>query len=110
MPVELKKDSIDLGIVVKDITAALAFYVDTLGFVPAGTMDVPGGGTMHRLFCGTSAIKLLDPVSPPPAAAPPGSIQEATGLRYWTISVTNIEALVAECDAAGHKIAIPVTT
>lgn len=37
MTVQLTKDSIDLGIVVRDAEASLAFYRDTLGFTPAAT-------------------------------------------------------------------------
>ncbi|MCU1400645.1 MAG: hypothetical protein JWN62_3754 [Acidimicrobiales bacterium] len=110
MTVELAKDSIDLGIVVTDLAASLAFYRDTLGFVPVGEMDLPGGGTMQRLLCGTSVIKLLAPAKAPPVPAPPGGIQGATGYRYWTITVANLEAVVASCADAGYKIAIPLTT
>jgi glyoxylase I family protein len=109
MPIELTKDSIDLGIIVSNVDASLAFYRDTLGLTLVGETPLPGGGVMHRLMCGTSLIKLVVPASPPPAVAPPGGIQGATGYRYWTISVSNIEELVAECGAAGHKIAVPVT-
>ena len=110
MPVELTKDSIDLGIVVTNAEACLAFYRDTLGLTYAGDTPLPGGGLMHRLMCGTSMIKLVVPPTPPPAVAPPGGIQAATGYRYWTMSVSNIEGIVAECGAAGHTIAVPVTT
>ena len=109
MPIELAKDSIDLGIVVTDIDASLAFYRDTLGLTAVGEMPLPGGGAMHRLMCGTSLIKLVVPAATPPAVAPLGGIQGATGYRYWTISVSNIEDLVAECGAAGYAIAVPVT-
>src|SRR5688572_31136038 len=109
MTVELAKDSIDLGIVVTDIDASLAFYRDMLGFVPDGEMPMPGGGTMHRLLCGTSLIKLVVPAATPPAVAAGGGIMGATGYRYWTITVSNIEDLVAECAAAGHAVPVPVT-
>ena len=64
MGITLTKDSIDLGIVVRDIEAALRFYRDTLGFIAAGDSPMPGGAHMHRLMCGTSMIKLItiDPV------------------------------------------------
>lgn len=111
MGVHLSKDSIDLGIVVRDGDAALGFYRDLLGFEHVGSTPMPGGGggTMHRLMCGTSLIKLvsLDPV--PEAANPPGGINKATGYRYWTISVDNIAAVVASCEAAGVKIRVPVS-
>ncbi len=110
MGVVLTKDSIDLGIVVSDAEKSLAFYRDTLGFQAAGEMPMPGGGTMYRLLCGTSMIKLVCPRKTPPATAPAGGIGGAFGYRYWTISVSNIEALVADCAAAGHTVAVPVTT
>ena len=62
MAVELRKDPIDLGIVVKDSAAALGFYRDLLGFEHVGDNPMPGAltGTMHRLLCGTTMIKLVD--------------------------------------------------
>ena len=71
-------------------------------------MPMPGG-TMHRLQCGGSTIKLVSPRNAPPAEAPPGGIQGGTGYRYWTISVSNIADVVAECEAAGRPVAVPVT-
>src|SRR3954447_3323000 len=108
MGVNLTKDSIDLGIVVKDAGAALAFYRDVLGFDDLGESPMPGG-TMHRLACGTSQIKLVSLKREPGASAPPGGIGGATGYRYWTISVANLAEIVAACEAAGVPIAVPIT-
>jgi len=114
VPVELTKDSIDLGIVVRDAQAALAFYRDVLGLEPAGEMPMPGGGvggsggTMYRLRCGTSTIKLVHLDTPPATPAPPGGIPGALGYRYWTISVSNLEELTQECADAGHRVVVPV--
>jgi glyoxylase I family protein len=108
MPVKLTKGAIDLGIVVKDGPAALAFYRDLLGFEHEGDMAMPGGGgTMHRLLCGDSLIKLVVPAKAPPAAAPPGGIPGATGYRYWTISVSNIADVVAACREDGRNVVVP---
>ena len=104
MAVQLTKDSIDLGIVVRDADASLAFYRDTLGFTPAGDDDVPGGAHMWRLMCGTSMIKLLKFAKDRRAEAPPGGIGGATGYRYWTITVSNLDDVVAAADAAGYKV------
>lgn len=109
MGVALTKDSIDLGIVVRDADASLAFYRDTLGFAEDGTMRMPGGGTMYRLLCGTSTIKLVAPATPPAADAAPGGIPGAYGYRYWTISVSNLAEVTEACQAAGYRIAVPVT-
>ncbi len=94
MGVALTKDSIDLGIVVSDPDAALAFYRDLLGFESVGEMKIPGG-TMYRLMCGTSLIKLVHLDTPPPAKAAPGGIPGGFGYRYWTMSVSNIEELTS---------------
>jgi catechol 2,3-dioxygenase-like lactoylglutathione lyase family enzyme len=109
MTVQLTKDSIDLGIVVRDIDAALGFYRDTLGFKPAGDDSMPGGMHMWRLMCGTSMIKLVTFERTPQGEAPKGAIGKGFGYRYWTLSVSNLAEIVAACEAAGRKVAVPVT-
>lgn len=107
MTIALTKDSIDLGIVTRNPESMLAFYRDTLGFEFQGEMPMPGGGTMQRLLCGTSLIKLVTPGKLPDADAAPGGFAGATGMRYWTISVSNLEALTQKCRDAGAAVAIP---
>lgn len=109
MGVQLAKNSIDLGIITSNAEAALKFYRDTLGFEPAGEMPMPGGGTMYRLMCGESMIKVIELDKEPPVHAPPGGIQGATGYRYWTISVTNLPELVEACREGGYKVVVPET-
>jgi len=109
MTLSIVKDSIDLGIITKDPEPMLAFYRDLLGFNVDGEMPMPGGGTMYRLLCGTSMIKIIVNGKEPEAAAAPGGIQGATGYRYWTISIDNLEEAVKACGDAGHKVIMPVT-
>jgi glyoxylase I family protein len=108
MGVELRKDSIDLGIVVKDSAAALAFYRDVLGFDHVGDSPMPGtlSGTMHRLLCGTTLIKLVKLDTNPEASAPPGGIAGATGYRYFTMQVENLAAITQECRDAGARVLV----
>lgn len=109
MPIQLQKDSIDLGIVAANGPAMVAFYRDVLGFVEEPQTPFPGGGVMNRLRCGTSLIKIVEPATAPAARPAAGGIPSATGYRYWTMSVSNLEAVVAECQAAGRKLVVPVT-
>jgi catechol 2,3-dioxygenase-like lactoylglutathione lyase family enzyme len=109
MTVELTKDSIDLGIVVRDIDTALGFYRDTLGFKPAGDDDMPGGMHMWRLMCGTSMIKLVTFERTPQGEPARGSIGKGFGYRYWTMSVGNLADIVAACEKGGYKVAVPIT-
>jgi catechol 2,3-dioxygenase-like lactoylglutathione lyase family enzyme len=106
MGVKITKDSIDLGIVTTDAAPMLTFYRDTLGLEVAGEMDMPGGGHMTRLACGTTTLKLVVNGKPPVASAPTGGIGGATGLRYLTISVSNLEEATSELDTAGYHVVI----
>jgi glyoxylase I family protein len=108
MTIKFAKDSIDLGIVVSDGPKALAFYRDTLGFEHVGTMPMQGS-TMERLMCGTSLIKVVVPDKELQKAAP-GGIQGAYGMRYWTISVKNLDEILKKCGDAGYKVAVPRRT
>jgi len=106
MGVALAKDSIDLGIIVEDEERALRFYRDTLGFDYQGAMPMADGSVMHRLMCGTSLIKVRMLKDAPAAKSAPGGINASTGYRYWTISVSNLDALVEECRAGGYKVTV----
>ena len=108
MTIKLTKDSIDLGIVTTNAEAMTAFYRDVLGFEDAGQTTLPGG-SMTRLLCGTSAIKLITSATPPTVTAPPGGIRGATGYRYWTISVADLPGAVEACERAERKIVVPIT-
>jgi catechol 2,3-dioxygenase-like lactoylglutathione lyase family enzyme len=98
------KASIDLGIVVHDLDAALTFYRDVLGLEYQGQNPVPGGGTMHRLLVGSSMVKLLLVDPSPTATSPPGGLRGATGYRYFTLSVANLDGLLNACVAAGRRV------
>ena len=110
MTVKLAKSAIDLGIVVTDGPKALAFYVDLLGLEHVGDMPMPigGGGTMHRVQCGDSLLKLVAFDTTPPAAVG-GGIPGALGFRYVTLIVSNLDEILAACAAADVKIVTPAT-
>ena len=110
MGVKLAKDAIDIGIVVRDAAKALAFYRDTLGFEHVATMPMPGGATMERLNCGNTLVKLVVPPQPLELVSPGGNPMNAYGIRYWTISVTNLDELVAACESGGYRVIVPRRT
>jgi len=110
MTVKLAKSAIDLGIVISDSDKSLAFYRDLLGFNHEGDIPMPAGGkgTMHRLNCGDTLVKLVkyDDV---PSGDGKGGITGATGYRYFTMIVSNLEEIMEQCIEAGVKVAIAVT-
>ena len=109
MPVALKKNAIDLGIVTNNPDAMVAFYRDLLGFREEPSTPFPMGGTMHRLWCGESLIKIVAPSEAPVDKPAPGPIANATGYRYWTMIVTNLVEIVSACETSGRPLVVPIT-
>ena len=56
---------------------------------------MPGGGTMHRLMCGTTLVKIVERDEPPEKADNPGGPGGASGIRYWTIAIHDLDAMTA---------------
>lgn len=110
MELQLTQSAIDLGIVITDSEASLGFYRDLLGMVHEGDMPMPvgGGGTMHRLRCGDTLVKLVKFNDVPENRSVGGGIPGATGYRYFTIHVGNVEDVMAGCEAAGATVVVPV--
>jgi catechol 2,3-dioxygenase-like lactoylglutathione lyase family enzyme len=110
MAVQLAKSAIDLGIVISDSERSLAFYRDLLGFehVADTPMPIAGGGTMHRLNCGDTLLKLVK-LDKDPKGDGSGGIAASTGLRYFTMIVSNLEEIMAQCEEAGVEVAVPIT-
>lgn len=107
MSVDVQKAAIDIGIIARDIDAMMTFYGDTLGLEFEASIPMPGGGTMNRFKVGDSIIKVIELDPAAPADAAPGGIRGATGYRYWTITVGNLEASVQKAADAGAKIVVP---
>ena len=105
---QVSKDSIDLGIVVTEEKAAIAFYRDGLGLEWEGELPLPGG-RMYRLKCGSTVIKLLKLEKMPTAKPAPGGPMGGLGYRYFTISVPDIRGLMAQLEAKGIRATVPVT-
>jgi predicted enzyme related to lactoylglutathione lyase len=106
MGINVTKSSIDLGIITKDAEPMLTFYRDVVGLSYQTKVDMPGGTTMHRLLAGDSVIKILVQAKEPAAVAPSGGVAGATGYRYWTITIDNLEEVTAQCAKAGYKVPV----
>ena len=73
----------------------------------AAGLEVPAQAVSgERYQCGETVIKLLAPASTPEASNPPGGLGGGTGIRYLTISVSNLDEAEAACKAAGSNIVI----
>lgn len=111
----------DLGMVVTDADQALAFYRDALGLVYERGGPIYDGAMFHQLTSGSSALKIIAPVSAPAICSAPGparsrvelgdtmrAIMRGAGFRYLTICVSNIEEITARCAEAGYSTVEPL--
>ena len=100
MAAKLSKAAIDLGIVTDNGVAMLSFYRDLLGFRQEADTPFPMGGTMHRLWCGDSLIKIVVPDPAPAKRSEKGAIPQATGY--------NIGEIMGQCESFGSEVVVPV--
>ncbi len=110
MGVQLAKNAIDLGIVIRDSEASLKFYRDTLGFEHVADIPMPlgGGGTMHRLNCGDTLVKLVRFDKVPEQSNPSGGLVGGTGYRYFTMIVSNLVEVMGQVESTGYKVVVPI--
>lgn len=104
----LAKDSLDVGLVTTKPKESLTFYRDVLGLPYDGESPMPGG-SMHRLRVGTSVLKLVTLRREPRGSSEPGGLAGATGYRYVTLSVVDLDEVLAVCEKAGSKVALGAT-
>lgn len=99
MPARLRRISADIGIVTSDLARSLRFYTEVLGFRRAGEVEIHGLGTMYRLESEGTAIKVIDSAAPglPRQFEPAAGLTLATGLRYFTLHVENLDEVLALC-------------
>ena len=105
---ESQKAAIDIGIITNNLQPMLNFYGEQLGLSVESVIDMPGGGVMHRFQAGDSIVKVIETDPKPDLEAAPGGIRGATGYRYWTLHVNDLEGMVASLEAVGAKIVMPV--
>ena len=110
MAANITKAGVDLGIVTNNGDAMLEFYRDVVGleFEATLALEAIGIARMDRLLCNDSVLKLVTPTTDVPPG-PGGGMAACTGLRYFTLSVDDVQAAVAECKAAGAPVVWPPT-
>jgi glyoxylase I family protein len=98
---------VDVGIVIRDSESALRFYRDTRPRAPGRRAAL--SGTMHRLQRASSTIKLARPAKVLEVSHPPSGFLGACGIRYLTLTVDYLDALVGRREDAGFTRAVTRT-
>lgn len=103
MTAQLVKPTIDIGIVTTNQEALVEFYGRVVGFPPLD--DVPMDGFLIKRFqVGDCVLKIVTFAQEPSGRAASGALSDSTGLRYWTVSVSNLDDLLIRIRNAGQKI------
>lgn len=97
-------DSLQVGMVARNVEAMLDFYTNTLGLKLQHAMDIPSIGKLHSFALGSNAVKILVPEAVPSHQDQPGMPWQATGIRYWTVVVEGLDDLVQTCASGGGQL------
>jgi len=91
-----------VGIAVRDLEEAVAFYRDVLGLVPHPP-QVADGATIVGLSLGESAIELLTAAD---QQSPIGKFlaRHGPGIHHLCFRVPDLGAALARCRAAGYRL------
>jgi len=102
--------AVDVGIIVKDMTTALAFYADLLGLdiITELKTSLIAKGRMIQLKHGSSLIKLVELERPPKTTNPKG-LTQTFGHRYITLVVKDIKPILEKLERANTEIFVPLT-
>lgn len=99
------KASIDVGLVVVDLTAMRRFYTEVLDLAVVAERET-GWGEMVEFGFGEGILRLLRPPEPP--APGPVGLTAAAGIRYLTFEVADFDAAVATCREHGAPFEVEV--
>jgi methylmalonyl-CoA/ethylmalonyl-CoA epimerase len=91
-----------VGIAVRSIDAALAFYRDVLGLVP-GIPETADGATIVGLTLGDIQIELLEPRDPDSPVAK-FLAKRGPGIHHVCYRVPDLDRVLERCRAAGYQL------
>jgi catechol 2,3-dioxygenase-like lactoylglutathione lyase family enzyme len=103
----MAKPALDVGLVTANASPLLDFYCEVAGFDRLDPIEIPNIGTIHKLACGESILRVMVPASPPeppPQGDEAGRFSAQSGIRYLTLEVVDIAAAVAAARAAGGRV------
>mgnify|MGYP001825317786 CR=1 FL=1 len=106
MGTRMAKPALDVGLITADADPLLAFYAGVAGFEVLEPLELPGIGTIHKLACGESILRVMVPVETPARDAS-ASFSATSGIRYLTLEVEDIEAAAEAVVNHGGSVTLP---
>ena len=108
MAVKLQKAALDAGIVTIDGERAAHFYGEVLGLPLAGEVRLPDIGLIRRYAAGDSTLRVFVPDTRPQRESSRDGMASQTGIRYLTLTSSNLDETVAAVTAAGYKVPVAI--
>ena len=105
MVAELARPVLNVGIITTNFDSMARFYTGLFGFEPLRPLVFPGSGTVHRFKAGESILRLMVPEEAPGHDGASGEFLSATGYRYMTVEVANMDEIVAAVESFGGSVA-----
>jgi predicted enzyme related to lactoylglutathione lyase len=102
----MAKPALDVGLVTADAQPLLDFYSGVVGLEILEPIELPNIGTIHKLACGESILRVMVPVEAP-RPDESASFSSVGGIRYLTLEVDDIDAAAAAVEALGGSITLP---
>ncbi len=102
----MAKAALDVGLVTANAQPLLDFYAGVVGLEILDPLELPGIGTIHKLGCGESILRVMVP-SEAPAPDASASFSATSGIRYLTLEVDDIDAAAAAVERLGGTITLP---
>ncbi len=103
----MAKPALDVGLVTSDAERLIRFYEGVAGCERQSPLTLPNIGTIHKLACGHSILRILVPLTPPEPPDGATSFSARVGIRYLTLEVTDIDAAVEAVRVLGGSVALP---
>jgi methylmalonyl-CoA/ethylmalonyl-CoA epimerase len=104
LPPEVQRDAAlaHVGVAVRDLAGAAAFYRDVLGLAP-GAPQVSDGASIVCVEAGGATVELLASADP---ASPIGKFlaRHGPGIHHLCFRVPDLDGALARCKAAGYRL------
>jgi methylmalonyl-CoA/ethylmalonyl-CoA epimerase len=104
LPPEVQRDAVlaHVGVAVRDLAGATAFYRDVLGLAP-GAPDSSDGASIVCVNAGGAVIELLASADPD---SPIGKYlaRHGPGIHHLCFRVPDLDRALARCRAAGYRL------
>jgi predicted enzyme related to lactoylglutathione lyase len=97
-------NNLDVGLVSSSGTL-VDFYAEVFELTELEAREFPTG-VVRRLRCGPGALKVMIPAAEPATPAPTANFWDQVGVRYLTMWVDDVAAVVGRCRASAGRVAL----